>query len=88
VGKGGNRRNDLTHHTKSNLENVQSKATYPLRVHQFTTQQVGKTGKKKKKFHSSQKKSNLEYAQKCMVIQKYLLPESTPDHNTASGQRR
>jgi len=36
-------------------KHVHSKATYQLRVHQFTAQQVGKGGKEGTNFHSSHK---------------------------------
>ena len=61
---------------------VHSKATYSLRVHQFTTQQVGKGGKRKE-FHSTQN----QYAQTCS-FQGDLRAESVPVHNTASESRR
>ena len=35
-------------------ERVHSKDTYPLRLHQFTTQQVGKGGKRTNVLHSTQ----------------------------------
>jgi len=48
-----------------------SKATYLLRVHQFTAQQVGKGGKEGTNFHSSLK-SYLEYAN--MFVQRQPTP--------------
>jgi len=43
-------------------KHVYSMATYKLRVHQVTTQQVGKGGKRRNGFPLNTK-SNLEYAQ-------------------------
>ena len=64
-------------------KHVHSKETYILRVHQFTTQQVGKEDKRRNEF-SLNTKSNLEYAQTCS-FKGNLRPGSAPVHNTASG---
>ena len=59
-------------------KHVTSKATYPLTVHRFTTPQVGKGGKRRKKFSLIIQKGILGMHE--MVIQRNLLPESTPGH--------
>jgi len=64
-------------------KHVHSKETYIviLRVHQFTTQQVGKMEiKEGMSFHSTQN----EYAQTCS-FKGNLRPRSAPVHNIASG---
>jgi len=61
-------------------KHVHSKVTYGLRVYQFTTQQVGKRGKRRNEFHSTKN----EYAQTCSLSGN-LRPGSAPVHNTASG---
>jgi len=63
-------------------KHVYSMATYKLRVHQVTTQQVGKGGKRRNRFPLNTK-SNLEYAQTCS-FKGNSPPESAPVHNTAS----
>ena len=78
----------FTHHTKvlsKVCKHVHSKETYPLRVHQFIAQQVGKGGdggKQKSKFHSPH--SPTLCMQTCSF--KGNLPaESAPVHSTAGG---
>ena len=58
-------------------------ATYKLRVHQVTTQQVGKGGKRRNGFPLNTK-SNLEYAQ-ISSFKGNLPAKSAPVHNIASG---
>ena len=68
-------------------QDVHSKATYPLRVHQFTTQQVSEGGKRRNNFSLITQKFNHEYAQ-THSFKGNLPANSVPVHNTASGQRR
>jgi len=62
-------------------KHVHSETTYPLRVYQFTSQQLVKEVKKEQ-FFTHNSKSYLEYAN--MFIQSNLPPESEPVHSTAS----
>ena len=61
-------------------KHIHSMATYPLKVHQLTTQQVGKRGKRRNEFSPT-------YAQTC-PFKGNLPAESAPVENRASGEGR
>ena len=52
---------------------VHSKVTYPLRVHQFTTPQVGKGGKRRKEFSLITQNSNMSMHKHLRSKATYLL---------------
>jgi len=63
-------------------KHVHLKATYPLRVHRFTAQQVGKGGKSRNEFLNT--KSNLEYAQATYSLRVHKFTA----HQVGKGVRR
>jgi len=69
---------------------MHSKATYPLRVHQITTQQVGKGSKlinRRNEFFTHHTKSNHEYAQTCL-FEGNLLPVHQFTAQVGKGDKR